>query len=43
VLGRSNVERVLLWFAISAGAIGVDRLIGYPPDQRATIIEDEEE
>jgi hypothetical protein len=42
-LGRSNAEGVLLWFAISAAAIGVDRLIGLPANQRATIIEDEEE
>jgi hypothetical protein len=42
VLGRSVAERILLWLAISAGAIGVDRLIGLPTGEQATIIEDEE-
>ena len=41
-LGRSPGEGMLLWLAISAGAIGVDRLIGLPVSDRPIIIEEEE-
>lgn len=41
-LGRSLVDGVLLWLALSAGAIGLDRLIGLPATDRVTLIEEEE-